>query len=248
MGKSSDRSKVHKSAKRPLKPVRAAVAAMATQHSGVPKGESSSVGAAEQRLNKERKRKLLIKNRVLFKQGKIDQHPMLLTKKAARGGSGGSQQLIAHDKAHMFSALEASLAALPADAAAAHQQKQKQNSSVHPAASAVHSSNKLSKAVAVREVERMRLVQASPVYQADPLEALKMHLGSMAQMRLNEKQQQQQEQQEQEAKARQLRAEAEAVASAQSSGIGNGGGGGAGAGNRRRTKKKGGGRDMAMQM
>ena len=61
--------------------------------------------------------------------------------------------------------------------------------SIVPAASCEIKSNKLRKAVAIRETQRMRLVQQDPLFLLDPIAATTQHLQQMA-----GKQQQQQKQ------------------------------------------------------
>ena len=62
--------------------------------------------------------------------------------------------------------------------------------SIIPAASSGIKSNKLRKAVAIRETQRMRLVQQDPLFLLDPIAATTQHLLQIA----SNKQQQQQQQ------------------------------------------------------
>lgn len=50
---------------------------------------------------------------------------------------------------------------------------------IKSAATSILKSNKMKKSVAVREAARMKLVQQHPMFQADPLQAVNMHLQQM---------------------------------------------------------------------
>lgn len=116
------------------------------------------------RISKVLKKKLNIKNKVLMKHGKLV-NPTLRTKSVEESLGESEKKMIKVDRSKLFTSLEADIAAT-------------KGVNIQPAASQMN--NKLQKSVAVREVERMKLVQSSAVYQSNPLDAIKSHLESIA--------------------------------------------------------------------
>ena len=121
------------------------------------------------RISKILKKKLNIKNKVLMKHG-IKQNPALKTSSTIDIENENEKKMIKIDRSKLFTSLEADIASMIKSTGV--------GVNVQPAISQMN--NKLQKSVAVREVERMKLVQSSSVYQSNPLDAIKSHLESIS--------------------------------------------------------------------
>jgi len=119
-------------------------------------------------LSKTQKRRISKKNRVLIKRGLVI-NPLTLVKK-------GDTDLVAKAQLRDFSELESGIMA--------EANSEGGSGTVIKAAAGVPAlTNKMKKNVALREVERMKLVQAHPMYQSNPLDAIKNHLAHMNSVR-----------------------------------------------------------------
>lgn len=132
-------------------------------------------------LSKTQKRRISKKNRVLIKRGLVT-NPLENRRRLEAEGPVAKAQL------RDFSELECGImqqAAATSQAGTGTNGSGSGSSAVNiKAAAAVPTlTNKMKKTVALREVERMKLVQAHPMYQANPLDAIKAHLAHMNSVR-----------------------------------------------------------------
>ena len=100
----------------------------------------------------------------------IKQNPALKTSSTIDIENENEKKMIKIDRSKLFTSLEADIASMIKSTGV--------GVNVQPAISQMN--NKLQKSVAVREVERMKLVQSSSVYQSNPLDAIKSHLESIS--------------------------------------------------------------------
>ena len=115
------------------------------------------------------KENTVLKNKVESKKGKkLDKKNKFLlrleTQKSRRGESSTSS---------MLSQLEATLKPVSDD----------KKDNIRPASLSTIKSNNMKKTVAIRESERLKLVQQHPQFIANPIEAVRMHINHMISMK-----------------------------------------------------------------
>ena len=115
------------------------------------------------------KENTVLKNKVESKKGKkLDKKKNFLlrleTQKSRRGESSTSS---------MLSQLEATLKPVSDD----------KKDNIRPASLSTIKSNNMKKTVAIRESERLKLVQQHPQFIANPIEAVRMHINHMISMK-----------------------------------------------------------------
>lgn len=134
-----------------LKKLRAKTTVKSTNKSVAPKQTIAAAGSTDKSSMSRGQRKRLEKTaKVMRKKG-------VVIKSAEKSGK--------NDNKHMFSEIESSLC---------------EDSNVRPAAcNASNVNNKIMKTVAIREVERMKLVQQHPQFVQDPIATMKAHFTQM---------------------------------------------------------------------
>jgi hypothetical protein len=121
--------------------------------------------AVSDSLSKTQKRRISKKNRVMIKRG-------LVTNPLEKRDEPG---IVAKASLRNFSELESGISEASNEGGS--------GTVIKAAAGVPVLTNKMKKNVALREVERMKLVQAHPLYQSNPLDAIKNHLAHMNNVR-----------------------------------------------------------------
>ena len=140
-------------------------------HSDVNKSVSE---VSTQSLSKGQKKRALKKTRVLTKIGHIQ--PVFTNNISSK-----KPAVVQQSNLKMFSELEKSVMEYSQQSGSGGSGTN--SSIIRPASLNTNISNKMKKTLAVREVERMKLVQQHPMYQSDPLGAITSHLQSILAMR-----------------------------------------------------------------
>jgi Ribosome biogenesis protein SLX9 len=125
--------------------------------------ESKGTDEQASSLSRGQKKRLVVKERILRKLGKVKSDDG----KVASSKATASKALL--------SELESTLSETAKLAAV--------STSIRPSASSTVTSNKMKKEIAVREAARMKLVQQHPMFQKDPLEAIRNHLEQMTELK-----------------------------------------------------------------